>query len=712
MSRHRKALPFASSTDQIQGELPESDFAPQCQKWALRVLVELGGHRAILMPEHCAEPALITALGVAPHPEKNYCRDEMLAALQVRHSEMSKQKCTLPPNSPLIQNVRWLGEQVGLNQSAQDVLIFCVLARQNVHLNQALDVLGDLTNSRIQSVLSVILDLTCEDVSKVFASDSSLVRARLARIDSSHSYSFSNKIDLIRGLAERLMVSHANPFDLFADSFVVAPTSTLAIERFDHLKLKVQHLQSYLAQVLAHAKKGANVLIYGPPGTGKTEFARTLSSALHAELFQVAIENSAGNRISGSDRLSSYRLSQRILAARGKALILFDEIEDINMSDEDDEDNSSSRPGNLSGKKGWINQLLEQNQVPSIWISNNIRFLDAAHLRRFDYHLHLDIPPVGIRTALLAEHVRTLGVSTEWCENMAANDSLAPAMMARAAKVASDMHAGGATTPIENLLAEVIEGALTAQSRTLCRKPAKAKLMPYRIDSVNADCDLSQIIDGLKASGEGLICLYGPSGTGKSAFAANVAEQLGLSPMLQRASDILSPYRGETEARMADMFRRAQEEKAVLILDEADSFLRSRESVRKSWEVTAVNEMLTQMEAYQGVFFATTNLMDQLDTASMRRFDVKICFGYLKPKKCTALLTDACKVIGIECDDAIAKLLLNMDKLTPGDFANVVRQSRLHPVRSAHDFIGRLAQEVKHKQLAAGRPIGFLVEAA
>lgn len=51
----------------------------------------------------------------------------------------------------------------------------------------------------------------------------------------------------------------------------------------------------------------------------------------------------------------------------------------------------------------------------------------------------------------------------------------------------------------------------------------------------------------------------------------------------------------------------------------------------RSWEVTQVNEMLTQMEAFEGVFIASTNLVKNLDAAAMRRFDVKMEFKPLKP---------------------------------------------------------------------------------
>lgn len=57
--------------------------------------------------------------------------------------------------------------------------------------------------------------------------------------------------------------------------------------------------------------------------------------------------------------------------------------------------------------------------------------------------------------------------------------------------------------------------------------------------------------------------------------------------------------------------------------------MRDRTGARRSWEVSQVNELLTQMEAFEGIFVASTNLIDTLHAASLRRFDFDVKFGYL-----------------------------------------------------------------------------------
>src|SRR5947209_12802199 len=77
---------------------------------------------------------------------------------------------------------------------------------------------------------------------------------------------------------------------------------------------------------------------------------------------------------------------------------------------------------------------------------------------------------------------------------------------------------------------------------------------------------------------------------------------------------------------MAAMFDEAESEQAILLLDEADSFLQDRRGAQRTYEVTEVNEMLQGMERFDGIFVCTTNLLESLDQAALRRFTFKIKF--------------------------------------------------------------------------------------
>jgi transitional endoplasmic reticulum ATPase len=476
--RSRSLFPFDSIPNPEASEQISPEFAIYCQKWTLRALIELGVHSSILHNEHCSEPGLIRSLGLDVNLELDYEQGKVLAELKKKHREIVISTLPAASTCALMKNIAWLTTQLNLSDNEQKILFFCVLERQSVYLRQTMAALGAMNTSRVLNVLSVLLEIPLPDVQKAFSATAGLIRSGLMSIDETNCYDFCNKVELIEGLTDRLIAEQENPFNLFADNFVVAPVAELEMDRFDHLKLKLQRLSTYLGSALSKGQCGVNILIYGAPGTGKTMCARAIANAINAELFEVAVENRQGDRINGANRLSAYRLSQRILAERDGALIVFDEIEDINTSSRSDEFDFTSSRGNRTGQKGWFNQLLEQNSVPAIWITNNIRFLDPAHLRRFDYHLEMDIPPARVRSAMLAQFTKVLNVSQQWCDDMAANEKLSPGLMARAAKVASSMNSAGAKGSPEDLLEDVIESALKVHKYSLRRNPQKSGIPP------------------------------------------------------------------------------------------------------------------------------------------------------------------------------------------------------------------------------------------
>ena len=712
MKRRRSHSPLDSLSDSAAEYQVEQEFSIYCQKWTLRALIDLGGHHTVLHDGHCSEPGLIRSLGLDIDFDNDYKQSEVLDALKKKHRELVVSSLPEVSSSALMQNICWLTGQLKLTLDEQKILFFCVLERQSIYLRQTMAAMGAMNSTRLVTVLSVLLEIPLHNVHMAFSSNSGLTRSGLVTVDEANGFDFRSKIDLIEGLADSLVLHQVNPFNIFADNFVVAPVAELDIARFDHIKGKLHRIIKHIESSLVNAQNGVNLLIYGPPGTGKTMCARAVANALGANLFEVAVENRQGDRINGTNRLLAYRLSQRILAESGNSLIVFDEIEDINAASRSDEFDLSGNRGSRTGQKGWFNQLLEHNPVPAIWITNNIRFLDPAHLRRFDYHLQMDIPPARVRSAMLSEFTAELDVSKQWCDEMAANEKLSPGLMARAAKVAKSMSESGANGTSTELLEDVIESALTVQKCSIRRHSTKSVQVEYQLNAINADYNLLHLIEGLRKTEEGRLCLFGPSGTGKSAFAQYVSVQLDKPVLVKHASDILGKYVGETEQRIADMFKKATDDGAVLILDEADSFLRSRENARHSWEISGVNEMLVQMENFQGIFFATTNLIDELDSASLRRFDAKINFGFLTFQQCVMLFESLCEKLGIECTEFAYGSLSPLDKLTLGDFTNVLRQSRFCRMRNASELIESLMHEMSMKKLSSSLPMGFLSRAA
>jgi SpoVK/Ycf46/Vps4 family AAA+-type ATPase len=122
----------------------------------------------------------------------------------------------------------------------------------------------------------------------------------------------------------------------------------------------------------------------------------------------------------------------------------------------------------------------------------------------------------------------------------------------------------------------------------------------------------------------------GPPGTGKTICAEAIAHALGRRLLLVRYSELESMWMGETPKNVASVFRLAQEQKAVLLFDEADA-IASRRSTSSVQDVqresnTVVNVMLQELESFDGVVIFATNLAAKVDPAFERRIRTHVLF--------------------------------------------------------------------------------------
>ena len=127
-----------------------------------------------------------------------------------------------------------------------------------------------------------------------------------------------------------------------------------------------------------------------------------------------------------------------------------------------------------------------------------------------------------------------------------------------------------------------------------------------------------------------ILNFYGKPGTGKSMTAEAIAKTLGKKVYQVNYSDLESKYVGETPKNIRKVFEVAQKEEAVLIFDEADSFLGKRlSSVTQSADY-GVNitrsVLLMELEKYNGIVIFTTNLISNYDEAFKRRILLSVYF--------------------------------------------------------------------------------------
>lgn len=229
----------------------------------------------------------------------------------------------------------------------------------------------------------------------------------------------------------------------------------------------------------------------------------------------------------------------------------------------------------------------------------------------------------------------------------------------------------------------------------------------FNFDMVNSDKDLKDLINKLKKSKskQYSLLLYGEPGSGKSYFGKYLAQELGMSVIKKRASDLMDRWVGATEKNIKDAFNEAKEKNAILIFDEADSFLFNRKNSKQEYTVAQVNEMLTQMEDHPLPFICTTNLKEGLDPASFRRFIFKIKYNFMNSNNIKAGIKEYFNK-DVSLDDINNK---ELQYITAGDFVTTKKKLDIleNGKYKSNTILQYLREEQDEKNIKIIRKIGL-----
>jgi SpoVK/Ycf46/Vps4 family AAA+-type ATPase len=616
------------------------------------------------------------------------------------------------------RNIDALAGLLQLNPAERALLLYGTLARYQRDLRGLLVEFKVSGAHEAYAAIAEVAGVDARDVADALRSGSRLERIGMVEnLISEHN--ITDLADLMKvsdQLPPVLMREYRDAAELMAVFTRPANKTELGASDFHYVGDDVQVLTALLRNAVEQRAPGVNILLYGPPGTGKTELARVVAQAAELELYEVEYADRDGNSLSGRDRYRSLQISQVFLKGSPKVALLFDEVEDVFPPISTDTAQLMARldigdtpvSGSVSGK-AWVNQILETNPVPVIWVTNRIEQIDPAFRRRFQYHLELKSPPPGAREAMVARALADVQVSPAFASRLAERRGLTPAQIRTAARFARLAATG---EEVEALMQRQLANADRALGNDLFERAARPVVTSYDLSLLNVETrfEIPKIVEALGRRGRSCLCFYGPPGTGKTALAEHIAQELQRPLMIRQASDLVSKYVGETEYNMARMFGDAEAEKAVLLLDEADSFLRSRRMAERNYEVSEVNEMLQGMERFNGVFICTTNLFDELDEAALRRFTFKIRFKALSLEQRELMFV--AEALGGQAErlsDEHRKRLSHLEHLAPGDFAAVKRQvDLLGTVLEPEEFLVQLECEHRVKpDVRQRRGMGF-----
>jgi DNA replication protein DnaC len=344
--------------------------------------------------------------------------------------------------------------------------------------------------------------------------------------------------------------------------------------------------------------------------------------------------------------------------------------------------------------------LLAMNPIPAIWLASDSASLPEDTIARFVFHAPLKKADRTEHARLVKLRLNKLKLSKAATSDILKLDGVSSAQLESAVKAAR-LAGGLSKADHDAAIVQAIKRSQKALSRDLTEKH-KPSVTEYSLDYLNTAGRFTpkDILKCLKKRPRGSVLLYGLPGTGKTQFAEHLCQQLGIPLIAKTASDLMSKWVGDNEKNIAAAFEEAAVEDGVLFLDEADSFLQSREHASAGWEVTRVNELLQRMERFDGIVIMATNLFRDLDAAALRRFTFKIEFLELDAAQRWSMflgeagLTETIANIEPATKERWQQKLTLMQFLAPGDFATVKRQCiALDTQLSASEWLDQLQIE-------------------
>ena len=564
---------------------------------------------------------------------------------QLRNQYLKKHSC----RSDYERIVCFIGKTMAMSKTEKEYLALIVLNDINKAIEHFFNEVyyHKLNPDNIVHVLST----------RCTSSELNKIRLKLTKAGLIEKAYEGNGCSELTSFSKMLFDAMPNTYSDFQRLFLgEKQTSSLKWDDFSHIE-KRDEVCALLKEAAAHKIKGINILFYGIPGTGKTEFSRTLARRAGVSMYAVKGLNDDDYDCDDDDmkyRQSALLFAQKLAAAKENVCLLLDEAEDIFYG----------------GKKNklYLNTMLEENTTPVIWTTNRTEGMDPAFLRRFTYSIRLDIPDekhcINIWQKILRQNKLPAKVKT--AAELQKEYALPPSFIANAAKI--EHLIGGGIATVKSSLDNMRELCTGEKNK---KKKAKKPTIPFDPALLNTDIDLTQLADSIKKLDlkDFSLCLYGAPGTGKSAYAVWLAERLNRPIIKKRCSDLLGGIVGETEANIRKAFDEAAAKEAILLFDEADSFLQDRRNAMQTWESTLVNEMLTQMENAEHPFICTTNLIDILDQASLRRFTFKVRYDFMTAEQRSKAFATFFGFNGVS--------LADLENLTPADFALVHKKASI-----------------------------------
>ena len=653
---------------------------------------------------------LADALGFEEWDDDLHSLDEVMSDLRhlIENFDLRKNR----ESSLAVAKVDHARQAMGLSTTEAELLLLALLSATCPQLQTAMSNLEAGSELAANRMISHALDIKPDSVHAALSSTALLKSGGF--LEECH-YASSQPRTLQDHLALEDDTQHwARQPQINSDALIhkvltKAERTSLNASDFSYLADEFDLMKDLLRGADRNDSRGIHILIHGVPGSGKSELSRLLIQTIEGTGYDIVSAETGGRRdyLSGGERLGRYRVAQQILRNSKKSFVLFDECEDALTAN----DGFAAMFRNVRSAigKGWMTKLLESSPRPTIWIANDVGWIDPALLRRFTYTLHMKRPPRHKRLSLAKARVGSHIKDPRILESIADSSSLTAADRERAARAMKLTATGNADEDVKRYLK-----ILASRHESEFKPPSVNRLatLPYKFDWINSSVCADSIAAGFRRCNQGRAGLYGPPGTGKTAFVKALARQLEIPLIQKNASDLLGMYLGQTEQAIRSAFEEASDENGLLFFDEADSLLRSRGMARHSWEVSQVNELLAQIDNFQGCLVIASNHHENFDPAVVRRIDLKIDFGPLKGRAIQEVLEAACTALGLP--DSVSAQTIQQSELEPrdirlGDVATALRATQIAGCQpTLDDLLAAVVREQKARGATGAKRIGFI----
>jgi hypothetical protein len=612
-------------------------------------------------------------------------------------------------------NIDRLGELLDLNKIERDILVFQML-RQSPCFNELFTYSLQLNESLY--TLSKFFQCSLNEVSEAFSEESQLLSSGLV-----HAQQRPFKVDPPSRYMIALMIeksdSDAEFRSRFVDQLVSEPDST-SLARFQDQDKQI--METLLKMPIPD--QGTNILVYGSKVINKKELLQKVVLDQGLKIFEANVKEA-----SNIDIPAIVYIAQRYLEEQSSNDVLVIDKAEQAFSRRENQfgalfslfGESEPEPEKTVNTHQASDIGLFQSSIKCIWLTSQPNTLSENNLAKFLYHCEALPGSRSDRRERVDKVVKEYKLSNNLQRELSKYNLLGELSVRQAALVASLIKdyqkQAEENDKIPFSSEDIVLRAVQQSQKILNREETedlRDSVTEYSLDNLNLEGVFmpDRIIKALKKKQQGNICFYGLPGSGKTQLVEYMAVELDKPLIIKRASDLLDKWLGESEKRIADMFREAEAEGAILFLDEADSFLRDRSLARDSWQVTQVNELLQNMERFPGIFVAATNLFQDIDAAALRRFSWKLEFLPLKPEQAWRMFCIEAGLSKKSINNHNHKLfipLTEIDNLTPGDFATVKRQAvMLGEDFTAAEWLEQLEAEAKAKMAGLKRhKVGF-----